>query len=180
MPSVPETTLNTKSYQLLKALHEQLGHREFGKISQKILAIAYHRAGFWHVVERGVQGVDVDAADGREKYATEVKTTARDSVVFRQKDVEGLRSRCQDGYKPLLGVLRLSPLSEWYLVAVEEVRAGTLLIASLRPFRVRALEDRIQPHFDRAVEEHSEETLAGSQAYLDQVLRTMGIEVREQ
>src|SRR5438105_6644231 len=103
------------TYDCLCRLHERYGPREFGKLCQKFLAISYRLAGFCHVTERGVQGVDVDAADGPVKYATEVKTTLVGAVVFQSKDATGLAARQADGYQPLLGVLRLSPLSDWLL-----------------------------------------------------------------
>jgi hypothetical protein len=131
------------------------------------------------VVERGVQGVDVDAGDGRVKYSTEVKTTEKGSVLFHQKDADGLFGRAADGYVQLLGVLRLAPLSGWYLARAENLRPGVLLIESLRPYRLTDLERRLQPCFAEAVANHFEGTLTGSQAYLDQVLREAGVEVRE-
>src|SRR5262249_24348581 len=139
----------TETYRLLKRLHCRHRPREFGKISQKLLAIAYRLTGFSHLVECGVQGVDVSAAnDAGEKYATEVKTTETDSVVFQRKDWGGLAARQRDGYLPLLGVFRLKPLAGWQFVYAENLRVGSLLIGSVRlENRHRALEDRINPHF---------------------------------
>jgi hypothetical protein len=169
--------VSTATYRRLRMLHRHYGAREFGKICQKILAVTYRLAGFRHVVERGVQGVDVDAGDGRERYATEVKTTQKASVPFQQKDADGLSGRATDGYLPLLGVLRLASLSGWYLARAETLRPGVLLIESLRPYRFKDLERRLQPFFDEAVENHFEGTLTGSQGYLDRVLREAGVEV---
>lgn len=170
--------MKDRVYLLLTTLHRRHGAREFGKQCQKFLAIAYRTAGFAHVVERGVQGVDVDAAlDGRLKYATEVKTTVTNNVQFLPKDVHGLSSRGTDGYQPVLAVLRLSPLSEWYLVDARRLRAGSLHIPSLRPSRLLDLERRIVPRFDEAVQEHLEGAFDSSQSYLDEVLRRLGVEV---
>jgi hypothetical protein len=172
--------LNTELYRSLKDLHARHGAREFGKIVQKLLAIGFRGAGFDRVVERGVQGVDVDAAGGStERYTTEVKTTQYDTVPFAIKDANGLAVRQQDGYVPLLAVLRLTPLSELFLVHTAQLRCGRLQISSLRPYRFRELEGRLQPCFERAVQEHFEGALAGSQWYLDRVLREYGIEVRD-
>jgi hypothetical protein len=167
------------TYEWLKELHERYDAREFGKLCQKFLALAYRRAGFGHVVERGVQGVDVDAADGRVKYATEVKTTINHAIVFQDKDVAGLRARKCDGYQPLLAALRLSPLSDWLLADAEHLQAGVFALDQLRPYRRRDLEVTICPLFAAVVEEHAEPTLAGAQAYLDGVLGRVGIEQRE-
>jgi len=167
------------TYDLLTRLHDCYRPRRFGKLAQKLFAISYHLAGFSRVVEREVQGVDVDAANGsQERYATEVRTTVSLWVPFHQKDADGLASRCEDGYQPRLAVLQLRPLSEWYLVYVERLRLGRLPIESLRPYRDRKLEKRLQPCFDQAVEAHFDGTLADGQAYLDRILRELGAEVR--
>jgi hypothetical protein len=169
----------TETYRLLKRLHRLHRPREFGKISQKLLAIAYRLAGFSHLVECGVQGVDVSAAnDAGEKYATEVKTTKTDRVVFQRKDRAGLAARQRDGYVPLLGIFRLRPLGGWQFVYAEDLRVGSLLIGSIRvENRHRTLEDRIDPHFKEAVAMHFEGAMKGSQLYLDGILRNLGVEV---
>lgn len=149
-------------------------------ICQKFMAIAYRKAGFEHVVERGVQGVDIDAANGCERYALELKTTRKDSVSFKRKDIDSLMSRCQDGYLPLLGVLRLAPLSDWWLAEASHLRAGRLCLEGLRPNRRKDLEVFINPVFDSIVEEHFEATLYGESAYLDEVLRGRGVDILRQ
>jgi hypothetical protein len=162
----------------LTLLHSKHGAREFGKIVQKLLAIAFRHAGFHRIVERGVQGVDVDAAgDSGERYSTEVKTTQMSTVHFAEKDRKGLIARQMDGYQPLLAVLQLRPLSDLYLVHAPTLHCGRLQIASLRPLRFHELESRLSPLFTLAVAEHFEGAYCGSQFYLDGVLRASGIEV---
>lgn len=164
------------TYDSLMILHQCYGPREFGKLCQKLFALSYRRAGFVHVIERGVQGVDVDAADGQRKFATEVKTTLGTAIVFQAKDVAGLVARQNDGYLPLLGVLRLSPLSDWLLADAAHLEAGRLSLDMLRPYRCHELEGHLRQHFDAVVEEHGEAAFAGAQAYLDEALRKHGIE----
>src|SRR5437667_302160 len=141
------------TYEWLMLLYERFGPREFGKLSQKLLAIAFRRAGFVHVVERGVQGVDVDAAGGEAKYSTEVKTTVNHAIFFEAKDVAGLKERNCDGYHPLLAALRLSPLSDWLLADAEYLTAGHFFLDQLRPYRRHDLEDHLRPLFAAVVEE---------------------------
>jgi hypothetical protein len=175
-----EVPLTTELYCSLRDLHVRHGAREFGKIVQKLLAIGFRLAGFDRIVERGVQGVDVDAiGDPGERYTTEVKTTQKETITFATKDINGLAARQQDGYHPLLAVLRLAPLSDLFLVHTATLRCGRLLIASLRPYRFHELERRLQPCFIQAVLEHFEGALTGSQFYLDRVLREHSIEVSD-
>jgi hypothetical protein len=164
------------TYEWLNLLYNHYGPREFGKLCQKLVAISYRRAGFIHVVERGVQGVDVDAASGQAKYATEVKTTIHGAIVYQAKDAAGLAARRADGYLPLLGVLRLSPLSDWLLAGAEPLATGRLTLDTLRPYRRHDLEAQLRPHFATVVVEHAETALLTGQAYLDRVLHELRIE----
>ena len=171
--------MKIETYERLRRLHERYGAQEFGKVCQKLLAISFGMAGYGHVVERGVQGVDVDAAEENgERYAVEVKTTTRQLVQFEQKDAEGLENRRKDGYQPLLAVFRLFLFSEWYFVKADRLKPGGIPFDSLRPYRLRTLEDRIKPYFDQAMEEHFKGAMERSQAYLDGVLREKGIDAQ--
>lgn len=169
--------MRTSTYRWLCALHERYGPREFGKIGQKLLALAFRAGGCEHVVERGVQGVDIDAAWGAVKYTAEIKTTKQVVVHLAAKDIIGLASRRADGYHPLLGVLRLAPLADWLIVDATALTTGTIPIDLLRPLRCRTLEDRLRPLFDTVLESHFERTLLEAQGYLDRTLRECGVVV---
>lgn len=171
--------MKTEVYERLKELHEKYGPQEFGKFCQKFLAIGFQLAGYGHIVERGVQGVDVDAAGEKgEKYAVEVKTTRAKSINFEQKDVNGLQKKKVDGYLGVLAVLRLDRFSNWIFAKANTIKPGSLLIDSLRPYRLSELERCICPHIDNAINEHFDGTMREAQGYLDNVLRQKGIKVR--
>ena len=70
---------------------------EFGKICQILLAIACVRVGFRRVVERCVQGVDIDAGEHATfpNLSIEVKTTLSGKIHIGQKDIEGLAGRAK-------------------------------------------------------------------------------------
>lgn len=168
--------MKARVYECLKKLHGRHGPREYGKLCQKLLAIAFRLAGCQHIVERGVQGVDIDVRQASgEKYAIEVKTTEDLYIAFGQKDVDALQKRRQDGYQPLLGVLQLNSLYEWHFAKATTFQPGRLLIERLRPYRLRDLESLLEPYFDQAVLRHFDGALQGSQAYLDRILRETGV-----
>lgn len=172
--------MHSVTFEQLWRLHHRHGPREFGKQCQKLLAICFHRAGFGHIVERGVQGVDVDAADGAgSRYTTEVKTTLGDAIQFQEKDAVGLTARRADGYAPVLAALRLSPLTDWLLVDAAGLRPGRLQLDALRAYRLYDLEVLLRPHFSAVVEEHGEAVLRGGQAHLDAILKKLGIKLQE-
>lgn len=170
--------MKTEIYDMLEKLHNKYGAQEFGKLCQKFLAIGFQMAGYSHIVERGVQGVDVDAAgESGEKYAVEVKTTVRKSIKFEQKDVDGLQKRKEDGYQPVLAVLRLDRFSDWIFAKADTIKSGSICIDLLRAYRLHELERCICPFFDKAVKEYFEGTMREAQRYLDNILRQKGVEV---
>jgi len=172
--------VKTGIYERLKKLHDKYGPQEFGKLCQKFLAIGFRMAGYSHVVERGVQGVDVDAAGEKgDKYTIEVKTTLKKSVNFEQKDVDGLQKKKVDGYLGVLAVLRLDRFANWVFAKAETIKPGSMVIDSLRPYRLSELERCICPFIDEAINQHFKGTMREAQRYLDNVLRQKGIEVRK-
>src|SRR5438445_13347170 len=80
---------------------------EFGKVCQILLAISCCRLGFTRVIERSVQGVDIDASEHTTlpNFSIEVKTTLTDKVQIGQKDIEGLAAKAKDGYETVFAGL---------------------------------------------------------------------------
>jgi Holliday junction resolvase len=173
--------MKARVYESLKALRQRFGPRECGKLCQKLLAIAFRKGGYRDIVERGVQGVDVDARRGdHEKYTIEAKTTTLRQIPLKDKDVAALQERRrQDGYQPVLAVLRIHAFYQWIFARAESLEAGLIAIEGLRPYRLGDLETLIDPLFDAAVSEHCDRTLAGAQVYLDRVLRQQGVRVED-
>ena len=162
------------TFEKLEKLYKKFGPQEFGKICQKLLALSFQKAGFKYVgeSERGVQGVDIgEAVRGEEKYSIEVKTTTKNIIRYEQKDAEGLLHQKNMGYQPVLAVLKLEIFSDWFFIKADKLKPGNIFIESLRVYRLRDLENEINPLFDETVEEHFVLTLEEGQKYLDNVLR---------
>src|SRR5262249_33730563 len=136
------------------------GKGDFGKVAQKLLAIVFCRLGYEHIEERGVQGVDIDAASGEEKYAVEVKTTAGDEGMIGQKDVDGLQRRIQDGYEPIFAVLKIGILSDWIVASAKNVQVGVARLGRLSVDCVQALQDEVNRYFGPIVMEYGPRLLA--------------------
>jgi len=168
---------------LLRKLQRKFGIKgtasgPFGKIVQKLLALSFHDMGFINIVERGVQGVDIDiTSKSNKKYAVEVKTTEKFSIPLSNDNVQALRDRTCDGYQPIIAALRIAPLERWILaqVPIDEIQTGNILIDSLRPYRMRALEGQLSPKFDDVVREHFKDLMKGGEQYLKQELRKVGV-----
>lgn len=171
--------MKTEIYERLEKLHNKFGPQEFGKICQKLLAIAFRMGGYSHIIERGVQGVDVDAAgEDMEKFTIEVKTTITRDFNFEQKDHDGLKKRQEDGYSPVLAALRLDRFSDWTFAKADKLKPSRVYIDSLKIYSLKGLEEKISPLFDEAVMEHFEGTMNEGQSYLDNCLRQKGVELR--
>ena len=171
--------MDTTTFQRLAQIRDKFGPGIFGKIAQKLLALAFYESGFPHIVERGVQGVDIDAAStDAGKYALEVKTTEGESVPISEENVDALKDRVKDGYTPLVAVLRMQMFEDWIFAAIplSRLQAGSLALSRLRPYRVSALETSISPTFERVVNEHSDGVLTGGENYLRQILAQKRVE----
>lgn len=154
----------------------------FGKIVQKLLALSFHEAGFTNIVERGVQGVDIDITGSPEqKFTFEVKTTEKLSISLSSDNIDALRDRSKDGYSTIIAVLRLSPLEDWILAKfpINEIPTGGVLIESLRRYRMKDLESQLSPIFDKVVQKHFDGTLKRGEQYLKEQLKQAGITAKE-
>lgn len=166
-------TVDTNTFKYLQQIHYKFGPGVFGKIAQKLLAIAFYESGFQHVVERGVQGVDIDAATGEAKrYALEVKTTEGRSVSISEENIDALKDRIKDGYTALVAVLRMQMFEDWVFAAIplSRLHPGSYPLSILRPYRLRELESYVCPIFERVVDQHLTGVLARGEHYLLEIL----------
>lgn len=128
--------------------------------------------GYDHVVERGVQGVDLDVArSGGPRYAIEVKTTIEPKVTFGEKDFESLSQRGADGYLPVIAVLRLSPLGDWVVLDASKIGPGNYFIDQLVAYRVKELEAEAKSAFENAVHLHGPRLMSDGPKHLDDLIR---------
>jgi hypothetical protein len=165
--------MKASTFQLLVRLRDKYGPGLFGKIAQKLLAVAFYEASFSHVVERGVQGVDLDAANGDgQKYTLEVKTTDGQTVSLSKENLDALRVRAVDGYVPVIAALRLHMFEDWLFAGIplSELQPGLIPFSRLRAYRLRQLEQRVCPVFEAVVEQHFTAVLAHGERYLIDLL----------
>lgn len=172
--------MKTETFERLTRISDKYEQtREFGKLCQQLVALAFDLAGFKVNEVRLVEGVDIDVlAQSGEKYAVEVKTTVLKSIKFGQKDVDGLQKRKEDGYQPVLAVLRLERFSDWIFANADTIKPGSIYIDSLRVHRLHDLGERICPLFDEATKDHYNGIMQNAQKYLDNILRQKGVKVR--
>ena len=165
--------MKVATFRRLEQLREKYGPGIFGKIAQKLLALAFHDAGFPFIVERGVQGVDIDVVSAAgEKYALEVKTTDGERIPLSKENIDALEDRANDGYAPLIAALRMQLFEDWIIAAIpmRELRPGTMALAKLRAHRIRQLEAVVSPLFEGVVNRHFSDVLARGERYLIDVL----------
>ncbi len=169
--------MNPNTHRRLQGIREAT-NREYGKLIQKLLAIAFLESGVDSLTERGVQGIDLEIDIAGTRYAFEVKTSEKDSITLGKKDFEGLRRHTEEGAEVYIAVLLGSSLlDEWLIVRYHE---GELLPAKkysqfmLRPYRNTELENRIRACFDTAVANYANTAILERQKGLDRVLEGYG------
>ena len=147
--------------------------KEYGKLVQKLLAIALLEAGGKDLTERSIQGVDLTVTLGDRKIALEVKTT-HGAVKFGKKDLDGLLSRVAEGYEPFFAVLGTELLDEWIFARYhdDELKANQDLSPTrLRPYRDRELEALVSGPFDAALARHVDAAIDGGQTALTEIIK---------
>jgi len=165
--------MKVSTFQHLVRIREKFGPGLFGKIAQKLLALALCDTGFSYVVERGVQGVDVDATSSKgDKYTLEVKTTEGDSIYLSKENLDALRDRAADGYVPVIAALRLQMFEDWLFakIPLSRVRRGSIPLARLRAYHIIKLEALVCPAFEAVVNQHFTGVLARGERYLAELL----------
>jgi len=164
--------VKTSTFKQLKSVRDKYGPGIFGKITQKLLALAFYEGGFAHVVERGVQGVDIDIKDAKNAYAVEVKTTDGQSIPLSKENIDALKDRSKDGYVPIVAVLRLQMFEDWIFAAVplDRLRAATYPVNWFRSYRLTELEKLVSPHFENIVDKHGRNVVQRGERYLGEML----------
>jgi hypothetical protein len=148
--------------------------REYGKLVQKLLAVAFLETDDQKLVERSTQGIDLEMTIAGERYVFEVKTSASDSVRLTPKDLEGLDRLVEDGARVYLAVLTNGPFEDWILVRYVPGEFPTGKDLTSFPFRAhrdRKLEQRILTDFDRVVDRDLHIAITRRQGGLDEVLQ---------
>lgn len=176
--------MKTEVIELLEKLYKRYSSKhQFGKICQMILVLAISDSNKFRVNEvRLVEGVDIDIEDEskKEKFAIEVKTTKSSKLSLRKKDIDSLRKRLEsDNYQPVLAVLRIVTFSDWLFVKANSLRSGNVLIDSLRPYRIKELEDKFKPQFEHTVKSEFRNIMQKGQRYLLNKLKENGIKVSD-
>jgi Holliday junction resolvase len=175
--------MDVASFLLLRQLQESSISTDFGKICQSLVALTLRENGFDHVVNRLVEGVDIDASGYLGQYAIEVKTTEGHEVLIGEKDVKGWEDRSRDHYAPVLAALRVSLLSEWTLSSAIDLPKGTHRIQRLRLHEVADLTKVVTSHFDVLAQKYVPTLLNLKQStpleYLKEVLGKAGVEAQD-
>jgi hypothetical protein len=161
-------------YRRLSELSEA-SDKEYGKLVQKLLAIAFCKAGAIRLIERSIQGIDLEITLPDERQiAVEVKTAQDQTVKFGKKDLDGLASQIEAGLEPYFAVLGSDLLDEWILARyhVGEIRPNQQYrLTQLRAYRDTELENQIREHFEEAVVEYTNLPETNRQGALDEILR---------
>jgi Holliday junction resolvase len=175
--------MDAAAYLLLRQLQQSSISSDFGKICQSLLGLTLRENGFNHVVNRLVEGVDIDASGDLGQFAIEVKTTENREVLIGEKDVKGWKERSRDHYAPVLAALRISLLSEWTLCDATDLPKGTHRIQRLRLHEVVPLTKIVTSGFDAIVQKQVPTLLSLTQRspldYLKTLLRKAGVDPQE-
>lgn len=154
--------MEAKVFETLRRIRDKHGPSEFGKIAQKLLAVAFCRLSF-EVKERSVQDVDIEAVKDDLKYWLEVKTTDKDEVIIGEKDANGL-NQCELLHGGVTGyaVLKIGLMADWIIASSRNIKPGAVRVGrfSVRP--ILPLQDDINKVFPSIVKEFGNQILSAT------------------
>lgn len=147
--------------------------KEYGKLAQKLLAIALLDAGAEGLTERSTQGIDLEFVFRGKPRAIEVTTSESGAVTLGNKDLDGLRAREQGGARAYVAVLGNRFLDEWLFArfhAGELQPSQSYSLTQLRPYCDHDLERAVARTFPDVVLKHADVAASRGQPALDEVL----------
>lgn len=150
--------------QLLRRLADRYDDRQRGKILQRLLALAFDKAGYRLVEERLVEGTDLDFCHRErtdEKYSFEVRTTEGHVVPVKVEDLRLMDERVADGYATGVAALRIAPGGRWIFLQREWLTTPSVRWALGTSPGWEALEATINDAFDSVLEERGQAALDG-------------------
>lgn len=164
--------MNADAHQKLRALSAERG-KEYGKLVQKLLAIALLESGADALIDRSTQGIDLEVTVAGRQLALEVKTCEGGTLSLGKKDLDGLDRQHAEGLETYIPVLGDRSTDDWIFVRYtpgELPSAKQLSLFKLRAYRDHDLESRIAKEFERAVLKHAAVAAREGQSGLDGVL----------
>lgn len=138
--------MDPKTYHTLSEI-KNIYPDQYGKIFQKLLGQAFQKLDFT-IDEKSIQGVDLHISrPNNEKYALEVKTTEKEEITLGKKDIEGIRKRESDGYRPGFAALRLGLLAQWVIASAQNISSGKVPIPLLESQSFGDLQKEVRGKF---------------------------------
>jgi len=170
--------MELKAYLILENIRK-IG--DYGKINQKLLSLAFIKAGRKLLEEKSGQGIDLIIEAEGKKYAIEVKTTDTDEIKFEEKKEGYDKKRAQGlGFVPALAVIKVSPLSNWVIASSEGIHKVTLRIGMLCQKRISLLEEGIDDAYVQVLLDIGRKLLdekpSSPQGWLDNLIRPQVVE----
>ncbi|MEO0264646.1 MAG: hypothetical protein ABIM17_05315 [candidate division WOR-3 bacterium] len=120
-----------------------------------------------------VEGVDIIVECKDFKYAIEVKTTKGSQINIGEKDFEGLKKYKENGYTPLITIIKIDLHSQWLFINPERLkRKSSWNINELYTDDIyKNLSEKVNEAFEELVLKYAQEIQDNGVRYLLDILR---------
>jgi len=170
--------MKSEIYSIFNDISRNHNEREIGKICQCLLALTFLEIGYQpkEIDVRLVEGVDI-VLKGHNKYAIEVKTTNKNTISIGKKDFGELSKYKENGYIPVLCVLKIDLGGEWKIINPERLkRKNSWRFTELyTDTEFEELAKYINKIFEEKVKEYGIKIRDKGLSYLIEILRNIGI-----
>lgn len=150
-------------YEFLAQLDREYEARLRGKILQRLLQLAFHRAGYRLVDERISEGIDFDVihrADTSRRFSFEARTTESFVVPVKLEDLRQMEGREAEGYRTGIAALRIAPGARWVFIARPWLRSGNLRVSVGNTAGWEELAAEVNARFEEVLSDTGAQALA--------------------
>ncbi len=167
--------MRTDTYIALNKILEKY-ENEMGKLLQCLLGLSIYEALKCPpecININLVEGVDIIVECKDFKYAIEVKTTKGGQINIGGKDFEGLKKYKENGYTPLITILKINLHSQWLFINPERLeRKFSWNINELYTDDIyKNLSEKVNEAFEELVSEHAQKSQNNGLSYLLEILK---------
>lgn len=150
-------------FEFLSRLDREFEPRLRGKILQRLLQLAFDRAGYRLVDERISEGIDFDVIHRTEpdrRLSFEARTTESFIVPVKVEDLRQMAAREAEGYQTGVAALRIAPGARWVFIAHAWLRTPGVRVSVGNTKGWEELASTVNTNFDSVVAEHGALALA--------------------
>lgn len=156
--------MSYSTHEQLTTLRERHGPQEFGRICQALLERVLKNELNYEVRIRKVERPDIQAVLGERKMNIEVKAQDRPEFSITQRDLDGVNTKVDSDFTPVIAVLDFGLAPKWLLLDAEHLRPGTYSKVAAQIHTLEDVSEEVNAAFPLILDRFYQNALKGGSA----------------